>query len=403
MKMLKMKNRNNKGGIKKNVPWIKYIAIVLVAFLLVSCSEEEKVTIRGLYPDGSGEMLTIEMLNINQLILIDSIKVKNNGSFKTKIDLDNPELVLVKNKQGKIINLLTFPGDIISLDIPCLEFSTCYTVQGSPESEHIKSLVLKVEETKVKLDSISDLLNLKGDFDDSDPLILEFTEIFKKQRMHNIKFVIENISSLSSVYALYQRLGPEEYILSGTRDLQYLIIVADSVKNKYPNSTLVTSLVQDVTRKKLEYENMLFLSKVKDKEVNETGSIDLNIPDEEGIEVSLNSLRGKVVMLNFWASYDENSLGSNKLLKSIYEQYHVKGFEVYSVSMDNNKTAWRDAIRFEEYNWIDVCELTYPNSYAASIYNISAIPTSFLIDKEGNIVAKNLNGKVLSTWLDNLL
>ncbi|MFC2129758.1 TlpA family protein disulfide reductase, partial [Bacteroidota bacterium] len=80
-----------------------------------------------------------------------------------------------------------------------------------------------------------------------------------------------------------------------------------------------------------------------------------------------------------------------------------KGFEVYSVSLDNNKAAWLDAVRFEEYTWIDVCELSYPDSYAASVYNIQEIPTTFLIDKEGNIVAKNINGRVLGTWLDNLL
>ncbi len=118
---------------------------------------------------------------------------------------------------------------------------------------------------------------------------------------------------------------------------------------------------------------------------------------------SVMSKEGNVILLNFWASYDQVSRESNNLLKTVYDQYHAKGFEVYSVSMDNNMTAWRDAIRFEEYTWIDVCELTYPESYAGSVYNITAIPTSFLIDKEGNIVAKNLNCKVLSTWLDNLL
>ena len=134
-----------------------------------------------------------------------------------------------------------------------------------------------------------------------------------------------------------------------------------------------------------------------------TAAPDFTLKSQSGKNLKLSEYAGNVMLLNFWASFDQASRKSNALLQTIYDRYHAKGFEVYSVSLDNRKAAWLDAIRFEEYKWIDVCELTYPNSYAASIYNIESIPTSFLIDREGNIVAKNLNGKVLSTWLDNLL
>lgn len=409
MKKLKMKNRDKRRiaelmtrGRKHRVR-MRYFVLVLSAIVLISCDNEDEVTIKGFYPDGEGETLTLEMLNVNQLFPLGSVDVKNNGRFKIRIDLDNPELVLVKNEQEQTINLLPFPGDVISLDIPCIDFSNCYTVQGSNESSNIKLLINKVRETKMKLDSISNLLSIKEEVLDSDPLIAEFSEIFKAQKMYNIKYVVENLSSLSSIYALYQRIGPEDYIFSETRDLQYLKIVADSVKNKYPNSSLVGSLVKDVVMKEREYERFLLLNKANNHEVTVAGHIDLKITDKNGNEKSLNSLKGKVILLNFWASFDQSSRESNILLKSVYNKYNSNGFEVYSVSLDNNKAAWLDAIRFEEYSWIDVCELSYPESYAASSYNIGEIPTSYLIDREGNIVAKNLNGKVLSTWLDNLL
>lgn len=381
----------------------KYSVLAIIALLLSSCDQSDKVTIRGSYPDGAGEMLNVEMLNVNQLTPIDSVEVDEDGEFKIRFSLQSPELISVRNKQGNTINLLPFPGDEITLDISCGDFNNCYTVQGSDESEDIRSMVAEASKTMIILDSIVGLLNMSDDSIYRQALVSDYTDVYKAQRMHNIKFIVENITSLSSIYALYQRIGPEEYILGEVKDLQYLKIVADSVSIRYPNSSLVASLVYDVRRRQEAYNNALLMNKLSEQGIEGTGNIELLIPDAEGKEISLSSLQGKVVMLNFWASADQASLAANKSLKAVYQQYHSKGFEVYSVSLDNDKTVWRDAVRFEEYEWIDVCELTYPDSYAASIYNIQEIPTSFLIDKNGDIVAKNLNGRTLGTWLDNLL
>jgi thiol-disulfide isomerase/thioredoxin len=114
-------------------------------------------------------------------------------------------------------------------------------------------------------------------------------------------------------------------------------------------------------------------------------------------------LAGKVVLINFWASWDQGSRDAARALRPIYTKYHPQGFEIYSIALDKNRNVWRAAIDFEEYPWINVSELSYPYSYAATVYNVTSLPTSFLIDREGTIVAKNISGKTLATWLDNLL
>ena len=83
--------------------------------------------------------------------------------------------------------------------------------------------------------------------------------------------------------------------------------------------------------------------------------------------------------------------------------YHKKGFEIYAISLDTDKFRWMNAIDFNEFNWINVSEMSYPDSRANMIYNVSSLPASFLINREGDIVAKDLSGKTLETWLDNLL
>lgn len=378
---------------------------LIISALLFSCGKDDNITIIGSYPAGAGEYLQFEMLNIAEKQFIDSAKVNKKGDFRFGFNLDYPELILVKNSRDQYINLLAFPGDEIRLNIPQSSFRNGYSVEGSEESGKIRYLVENVEQTRTTLDSILDAINELEDLEspEAERLITSYRETFNDQKRTNIRFIIENINSLSSVYALYQRVAPDVYLFNDLKDLQYYKIVADSVRVKYQGSTLAKSLVNDVEQRLSEYNNMMTINKLSQSNMVETGLIDLVIEDVNGNKQSLRDLDGKVVLLNFWASWNNESRLANRRLISLYKEYHDKGFEIYSVAMDNDRNTWRGAVDFEEFPWINVSELTYPSSYAATVYNVQSIPSNYLIDREGNIVAKNIGSNVLATWLDNLL
>lgn len=373
--------------------------------LLFSCGTDDNITISGSYPAGAGEYLQFEMLNISEKQFIDSVQVSKKGDFRFGLNLDYPELILVKNARDQYINLLAFPGDNISLDIPQSSFRKGYAVEGSEESGKIRYLVENVDQTRTRLDSILGAINEMEDLEspEAKALIASYREIFNEQKRTNIRFIIENINSLSSVYALYQRVAPDVYLFNDLKDLQYYKIVADSVRVKYDGSTLARSLVNDVEQRLAEYNNMMMINKLSQNNMVETGLVDLSIEDVDGNKHSLRDLKGKVILLNFWASWNNESRLANRRLISLYKEYHDQGFEIYSVSMDNDRNTWRGAVDFEEFPWINVSELTYPSSYAATVYNVQSLPANYLIDREGNIVAKNIGSNVLATWLDNLL
>lgn len=379
--------------------------LILVIVLTGACSKNDNVKISGSYPGGAGEYLQLEMLNITATQFIDSARISKKGTFKFTVELDNPELLLVKNNKDQHINVLAFPGDDITLSVNDTTFRSGYDIMGSEESEKIRGLVEKIEKTRMQLDPIVTALDALDDQEgpEADKLIAEYVRIFQEQKKSTIHFIVQNISSLSSVYALYQRISPDVYVLNDLKDLQYFKIVSDSVSVRYPGSTLVMSLMQDVKNRFDEYNTMIALNEISKTNQVETGLIDLMIEDDEGMERSLKALEGKVVLLNFWASWNSDSRDVNRQYMKTWEEYHSRGFEVYSVSLDSDRTRWKSAIYFEQYPWIDVCELTYPYSYAATIYNVTSIPANYLIDREGNVVAKNIPGNRLSTWLDNLL
>ncbi len=134
-----------------------------------------------------------------------------------------------------------------------------------------------------------------------------------------------------------------------------------------------------------------------------SGMLELSIPDRDGNEIALSTLKGKVSLVYFWASGNSESIQALLGLQSTYRKYQDKGFEVYAISLDNNKINWMNAIDFNEFEWINVSELSFPESKAAVLYNVSQLPTTYLINRDGDIVAKNLFGGNLETWLDNLI
>jgi len=130
---------------------------------------------------------------------------------------------------------------------------------------------------------------------------------------------------------------------------------------------------------------------------------ELAFENPEGEILKLSDLRGKVVLLDFWASWCRPCRIENPNVVKTYHKYHEKGFEVYSVSLDRDKANWIKAIEADGLVWNNhVSDLGYWQSQAAKIYGVSAIPATFLIGKDGRIIAKNLRGAALENALKEL-
>ncbi len=130
---------------------------------------------------------------------------------------------------------------------------------------------------------------------------------------------------------------------------------------------------------------------------------EIALADTLGVPVNLSSLRGKFVLIDFWASWCGPCRNENPNVVRMYNKFKDKGFEIYSVSLDQNKENWLRAIRNDGLTWTHVSDLKYWQSAAAQQYGVNAIPATFLLDKDGKIIAKNLRGEQLEQKLDEIL
>ena len=147
---------------------------------------------------------------------------------------------------------------------------------------------------------------------------------------------------------------------------------------------------------------MDFHNQISKTMVLREGSVITNIvlSDVNGTQISLESLRGKVVLVDFWASWCRPCRMEIPNFKKMYDTYHQAGFEIYSVSVDNDEMAWKRALEQEKMPWSNVRD---DKKVYSTLFNVASIPFTILIDKEGKIVAKGLRGQDLSRTINSTL
>lgn len=132
--------------------------------------------------------------------------------------------------------------------------------------------------------------------------------------------------------------------------------------------------------------------------------LQIRLPDVKGDSITLASLKGKVVLLDFWASWCGPCRASNKKLVKLYEKYKSQGFEIFGVSLDVEKKDWQKAIAKDKITWMQVIDPRGGLDAKTVVdWNISVLPTSFLINKKGDVVGIDLEGKELEKGILDLL
>jgi peroxiredoxin len=191
-------------------------------------------------------------------------------------------------------------------------------------------------------------------------------------------FVKDHPKSIVSAYVTVQQLAPQ----IDENELETIV-------NKFPKEISSSEYVIELKKQ------------VADKKKTSVGVMapDFTMNDQNGKPFQLSSLRGQVVLLDFWASWCMPCRQENPNVVQLYQKYHSKGFEILGVSLDRSKDKWLQGIEEDKLTWIHVSDLKFWQNAAARMYAVTNIPQSFLIDKDGKIIAKGLKGEELNKKL----
>lgn len=369
---------------------------VLSAALLCGC-QSSKVKISGRFVGSDAKEVYLEQLAPLSQSIVDSTSLAPDGSYEFLVREAAPTPMLYNIiYDGERIPLLLAGGDHLTVNSVGSVVRN-YTVEGSVESDLLRQFYQAFVAGAQQLDALAARF-AEPDLTEEQrkELASEYTSEYYRIRREQLRFIIENKSSLAAVYALYQRLPGDTYLFNGDSDVVYYRTVAEALEKSYPESPYLQTLLAEITRMDAR---MSLTSRISEAEFP-----DLELMDIYGKKIRLSSLMGKVILLDFWSAELGTSNQLNAELKEIYRKYADSpvGFEVYQVAIDTSKPLWITAVQEQLLPWISVSDLRGRGSASLGLYNVQKIPCNFLIDKEGTIVARDIYGKELEAKLDEL-
>ena len=385
-----------------------YVACFAPMILLLnSCSvEENNFSISGELENAAGKRIYLYEMSTYERKPLDSLFVDNSGNFRFEGEIEQVRFMSLRKSQHNYVVLIVFPGEHIKVRGDMADLQNTASVTGSKESKLAVELNRKMHSTIMRLDSLGRYYrsNLTGSAAEIEKLrqriAFEFEEIAEEQRQFTIDFIKRNPTSLASLMALYQQIDPNTFILNQQEDFQYYSLVDSLLIAKYPDLDYTVTLNENVREMKRQFE----LRKQRE-ELLGIGAVapEISLPDPDGETVSLSSLRGKYVLLDFWAAWCGPCREENPYLVEAYNKYHDRGFDIYQVSLDRTREAWLRGIEEDNLNrWTHVSDLQFWGSQVVPLYRIEGIPANYLLDREGRIIAVNLRGEALERSLSEI-
>jgi uncharacterized pyridoxamine 5'-phosphate oxidase family protein len=377
----------------------KAFYFLIVVSVLFACGKKTNFTISGQLDGGAGKTIYFNKILISNKLHPDSATLDKNGKFEFKGSTSSPAFYLLKLSSSSFVTLLVDSAENAVVKGSYKNFIRDYKIKGSIGSEILLDLDNRFFAAKAQIDSIRKLYDMHK----NDPLFSSkieewdaYSNVIKTDHSNYVtSFIKRNPFSLAAVYALYQKWDDNSFVVN---DLHTMKTAASALYSVYPKNEQVIALYNNTLQYVKQEQNKKLNSILEDNAVNSPNII---LPDADGREKSLWALHGKYVLLHFWSAKDRASRIVNPVLSEIYNKYKNRGFEIFMVSVDNDRVAWMDAIANDNLSCINVGDMK-GSFQAVTNYNIQELPFNYLLDKEGNIIAKNLTGPALNQTISKI-
>ena len=383
------------------------LVLLLMVLLASACTNKDKLIVTGAVKGAKNKTLYLQRMDLDHTVTIDSVKIKN-GHFKFEQDrLSEPTFLRLKFSDKNFITLLADTSETVIVNGEAKNLEADYDIKNSIGSAYIKIFNIRIRQLNTALNKLIAQYRAanKADTETKTQLEKEYTALLNEHKAFVGDFIMENPRSFAGYYALFQNLDDKSTVFDvfDKKDQVYFSTLATSLNLYYPESPRAKQLYTYVLSAKAQQKRRKLTNELLSSKASENGYVDIEVPNLAGDTIKLSSLQGKTIILSFWTSWDEKSLAANRHLKKMYGKYKGKGLAVYSVSLDKSKVLWESTIKREGYNWTDVSDLRYTNSYPAKLYNIQQLPANYIISSKGEIIGKNLFGNRLSDKLNEIL
>lgn len=365
-------------------------AISAMAIILSSCSQPTvtNTSISGRFVGSGTDSVFLERISdkFDKAEQVAAAALADDGSFDFDLTIaegESPRFYrLAFNKSNRPVTLVVAPGDDIKLESAGNIFLN-YSVEGSEESALIAQFTHEYFASADELANIAE--NQLVATGANRQLERRAYDLAREAMLTQVRFVGAHQDCLAAIYALHHNVA-EQYIpqLEGQGiSIVHYRSVLEGIKEKYASSPYIEVLERSIA------ESEAF-NRVLDG-MTEVSYPDLELVDVMGVKHKLSDNDGKVVLLYFWSALNPMCNNLNADLKVLYNEYNERGFEIYHVSVDDDKESWVTAINKQNLPWPSL--YTAGDARVIEIYNVLKVPTTYIISREGDIipVAENID------------
>ena len=368
----------------------KFILAILMALSILSCTNRNQFQVRGTIKGEDSTMLYLERNGLDGLLVLDSVKLNAKGDFVLKGEKPKcPEFYRLRFGSKWIPFSMTAEESSVKIEVDSFP---SYKVDGSEANQKIAQIVSLVNTTNSQISAEMESFAAK-ELQNRDSLEAKIMTCLKVYKDSIRKIIYDDTKSPAAYFAIFQRLSYNINPFSALdkADLKVYSAVATAWNVNYKECARTKQMLNmiDQARKDMKQAVLDKLSKE-----HQSGFVDLSLPNKQGEKVLLSSLKGNYILLDFCA-YSQMSSDDILLLKDMYSKNKSKGFEIYQVSYDKDSNFWKKTV--SDFSWVCVRD-----TFGASVstYNIASLPANYLIDKQGNIIAKNVRWDRISSLLD---
>ncbi|MFZ5553361.1 MAG: redoxin domain-containing protein [Bacteroidota bacterium] len=368
--------------------------------LLASCGKSGN-KVKGVIKNGEGKTVYLERYERNKAVAVDSATLDASGEFELAYEKNKTDFYRLRIDETNYCVLILDSSNTAEIEADASNLFNSYTVKGSPNSQVAREYYLNNYNYMVLREKLRNELMLIP-VTDSSQLHAKLADVekVKKDYADGLKAFIDKNSNSAGIIVAISELDP-------INDLQWMKKIEGAAALHMANSEMHQSIKAQVSQ--AEYSKKMYdMQKAEEERLSNLlakGSLapEIDLPNPDGKNIALSSLRGKYVLIDFWASWCGPCRKENPNVVALYNKYKGKGFEIYSVSLDNNKDKWVNAIAADGLVWKShVSDLKQWQTSVISTYGFNAIPFTVLVDKDGKVIGTNLRGPALEEKLKEI-